>query len=572
MSWIAPVPVYSRAGCHPVPNGAMLLIPRTNFMRRKFRSAIATLTTLIVGGLCVALPGTASARIAVSAFTVPPTLDKPSPSKSVSLVEPAIEPAPDGSNSEWFLVNAQWQDLLSVTPTGTMGHVGTGFSTDSGPPDTYASVDADGFDWILDNSQGSPEQALYAAGAPGSPHAGVTRVASFNGYSEDITLGSDGDLYIADNAGNIIQCAIKTAPSAICVPAPISGPFDGGAYSIGSGGNAIWFTDAAGNLNAYSGGVFSGPYWSGASIDPGTIVTAGNGNVYVAAGSSAGGDNTEILTFGPGDASSVQVASSGFQNLVSMTIGPDGNIWFLDAGGDNGAGVIGKVNITNHVVSELPLPHGYMLPSTGARISPGPNVPGPGSTGEVFFTAAAAGSPLGTAAIGEVSGIPMPVIPGHLAFKPAVAVSKQHIAALTLTCTGATNAECAGKMTLSVKAKVKVQQRVRAARKGVKAKFRTVTNTKNIKLASLSYDIPGGKTQHPSVLLSDAAYKLLEQVSGHEWTATVSKVPSVGTVTGNALSMTGPVPSSLKNATTKTRGAPAKTSGGAAARKTTTQK
>jgi hypothetical protein len=565
----------------------MLLIPRTKFMRRKFRSTIAALTALIVSGLCIALPGTASARVAVSAFPVPPTLDQPSPSSDTSQLEPAIEPAPDGSNSEWFVVNAQWQDLLSITPTGTMGHVGTGFATDAGPPDTYASVDADGFDWILDNSQGSPEQALYAAGPPHSPHAGVTRVASFNGYSEDMTLGSDGELYIADNAGNIIKCAITKAPSAVCVRAPISGPFDGGAYSIGSAGNAIWFTDAAGNLNGYSGRAFSGPYWSGASIDPGTMVTAGNGNVYVAAGSPVGGDNTEILTFNPSAASGVQVASSGFQNLVSMTIGPNGNIWFLDAGGDDGAGVVGQVNITNNVVSQLPLPDGYALPSTGARISTGPKVPGPGGTGEVFFTATAAGSRLGTAAIGEVTGIPMAVLPGHLAFKPAVTVSKQHIAALTLTCTGATNAECAGEMTLSVKAKVNVQQQVLVARKGVKAKFRTVAKTKSIKLATLTYDIPGGKTQHPSVLLSDDAYKLLEQVTGHKWTATVSKVPTMGTVTGNALAMTGPVPSTLRNTTTKTGGASAKSRGtaarktsgtaakqsrGTAARKATTQK
>ena len=122
-----------------------MLIPRTKFMRRKFRSTIAALTALIVSGLCIALPGTASAQIAVSAFPVPPTLDQPSPNTDVSQAEPAIEPAPDGSNVEWFLVNAQWQDLLSMTPTGTMAHVGTGFATDVGPPDAYASVDADGF-------------------------------------------------------------------------------------------------------------------------------------------------------------------------------------------------------------------------------------------------------------------------------------------------------------------------------------------------------------------------------------------------------------------------------------------
>ena len=166
------------------------MIPRTKFIRRKFRSAAATLAALTVGGLCIALPGTAAAAITVSAFPVPPTLDQPSPHTGISLVEPAIEPAPNGSNAEWFLVNAQWQDLLSVTPVGAMTAVGTGFANDAGAPDAYASVDARGFDWILDNYQGSPEQRLYAVGATGSPHPGVTTVASFNGYSEDMTLGS----------------------------------------------------------------------------------------------------------------------------------------------------------------------------------------------------------------------------------------------------------------------------------------------------------------------------------------------------------------------------------------------
>ena len=278
---------------------------------------------------------------------MPATLDKPSPNTKVSQLEPAIEPAPDGSNAEWFLVNAQWQDLLSLTPAGTMTAVGTGFATDAGAPDAYASVDADGYDWILDNYQGSPEQALYAVGAPGTARAGVTKVATFDGYSEDMTLGSDGTLYIGDNSGNIIQCRITAAPAAECNPAPITGAFDGGAYAMGSGGGAVWFTDAAGNFGSYTSGVFAGPYWTGGSVDAGTMVTASNGYVYVAAGAQAiGGANNEILVFSPGDPYDIRVAASGFQDLESLAVGPDGNIWFLDGGADDGAGAVGAVNIT----------------------------------------------------------------------------------------------------------------------------------------------------------------------------------------------------------------------------------
>jgi hypothetical protein len=554
----------------------MPLITRTTFIRRKFRSTAAAGAALAVTWLGIALPGTALARITVSGFRVPPTLDQPSPNTSVSELEPAIEPAPDGSDAEWFVVNAQWQDLLSVTPSGSMTSVGTGFANDLGAPDTYASVDADGFDWVLDNYQGSPEQALYAVAPKGTPRAGVNQVASFNGYSEDITLGSDGALYIADNSGDMIRCYITAAPSADCVPAPITAPFDGGAYSVGSGGSDIWFTDAAGELDSYSDGVFGGPYWTGASIDPGTMVSAPNGYVYVAAGApSVGGDNTEILSFSPYEPSAVKVAATGFANLSSMTLGPDGNIWFLDSGASGSAGVVGSLNITSGAVTELALPHGYWLPASGLRISSGPDMPGPGGTGEVFFTASTSHTSRGAAAIGEVSGIPMPVVPGALAFKSTITVSKQRVGTLTLTCTGATNAECAGKMTLSVRAKVQVRQQLRAARKGVKAKFRTVTRTKSLKLGRVAYDIPGGAKLHPSITLTVAAYKLLEQASGHMWTAIVTNTPTRGTLKGKALAMTGPASSRLETTTTATRragGSRTTKTGGSAVRTTAKQK
>ena len=87
------------------------------------------------------------------------------PSGGNTLLEPAIEPAPDGSNAEWFVVSGQSQDLLSITPTGQQTRVASGLPADSGYPDNYASVDADGYDWVLDNDQGQPENVLYAVGA-----------------------------------------------------------------------------------------------------------------------------------------------------------------------------------------------------------------------------------------------------------------------------------------------------------------------------------------------------------------------------------------------------------------------
>ena len=142
-----------------------------------------------------------------------------------------------------------------------------------------------------------------------------------------------------------------------------------------------------------------------------------------------------------------------------MTIGPDGNVWFLDAGGN---GSVDELNVSTGAVTRYALPVGLWLPPSGWRIAAGPNVASASGTGELFFTGTTANNGQGNAEIGEVSGIPFPVAPGSLAFKTAVTVSKQHVAVLTLICAGESNADCDGKIRLSVKAKVKVQ--VEAAR------------------------------------------------------------------------------------------------------------
>jgi streptogramin lyase len=513
----------------------MHLIYGTGQIHRKLRSAAAVLT--IAAAWCLALPGIASATVSVSGIQASTALDG-IPSGGNTLLEPAIAPAPDGSNAEWFVVSGQNQDLLSITPTGQQSRVGRGLPTDSGYPDNYASVDADGYDWVLDNDQGQPENVLYAVGAANSPSPGLNPVAGLNGYAEDMTLGPDGALYISDNAGGVIRCGITTTPTASCAEAAITAPFDGGAYAIGNSGASVWFTDAAGELGSYaSPNTFAGPFATLGNIDPGTIVAAGNGLVYVAGGAaSAGGANTQILAFNSaGEYKST--AASGLGNVVSMTVGPDGNLWFLDAAGN---GSVGELNISSGAVSQYSLPVGLWLPPSGWRIAPGPSVASASGTGEVYFTGTTNNAGHGNAELGVVSGIRFPVAPGSLAFKPAVAVSRQHVAVLTLMCAGEGNAECAGRINLRVKAKVKVH--VRAARTGGDALYRTITRVQGLSLGRLSYSVRGGRTKHVSVRLSNAAYNLLENVAGHRWTATVTSSVTLGTVTGTVLRMTGPTP------------------------------
>ncbi len=155
------------------------------------------------------------------------------------------------------------QSLISISPTGKQSSVASGLASDAGTPVNYASVDADGYDWILDNDQG-PGNVLYAVGAADSPSPGLNPVARFGDYGQDITLGPDGALYIADNDG-VIRCRITPAPSASCATAAIPPPFytGTGAFAIDGGGNAVWFTDGMGEIGAESSTGFSGPYPSG---------------------------------------------------------------------------------------------------------------------------------------------------------------------------------------------------------------------------------------------------------------------------------------------------------------------
>ena len=523
----------------------MHLIHRTNLTHSKLRSAVAAATVAVVAFAVsvMAGPGAASAQatpqITVSGFRV--TMDS-APVGTNSSVEPAITAAPDGSDAEWFVVNGRNQSLLSISPTGRQSTIASGLASDAGTPVTYASVVADGYDWILDNDQG-PGNVLYAVGASNSPSPGLNPVARFGDYGQDMTLGPDGSLYIADNDG-VIRCRITAAPSASCSTAPVPPPFYNGAgtFAIDGGGNAVWFTDGSGELGAYGSGGFSGPYPSSGALvgstDPGTIVTAPNGYVYMASGAASGssGSNTRIVSFSPGDPEQVRTVASGLGNVVAMTVGPDGNVWFVD---DGGSGSVDRLDTTTNSVTSYALPGGYWLPTSGWRIATGPSVPNADGTGEVFFSATTAPNGQGNAAIGEVSGIPFPVTPGALAFKDSVNVSKKRVAVLTFTCSGQTNAGCAGKIALSVKAKLRV--RVRAAR-GARTGSRTTTQVARLLLANIPYTMRGGQSRRSTVRLTSAAYRLLEQVVGHRFNATVTGATTLGTVSGTQLTLTGPTP------------------------------
>ena len=504
------------------------------------RACAAALVVALLPALT--LPAAAQARPAVNIYPVPPALDPPL-SGGATAVEPAIVPAPDGADAEWFVVSGRSQAVVSIAPGGKQVLVARGLAAGVGIPSAYASVDAEGYDWILDNDQG-PGNVLYAVGAADSPNPGINQVARFGDYGQAMALGPDGALYVADNQG-VIRCRITGAPSAACSTAAVPPPFytGAGAFAIGAGAGAVWFTDGLGEIGAYTSAGFSGPYPAAGvadgSIDPGTIVAAANGQVYVAGGGGGGGGgaNGEILTFNPAGPGAVQVVASGLGNVVAMSLGPDGNIWFLD---DSGSGYVGELNLSSGAVVRYALPSGATLPASGWQIADGPAVPNAGGTGEVFFTASTTGSDgQPAAAIGEVSGIAFPVVPGALAFKSAISVSRRHVAVLTLICSGQSNSVCQGRLRLTARS-VAVRSAAAQAGRRLRPVLNRPVTTGPVTVGQVSYDVRGGRSVRAVLRLSNRAYRLLESAAGHRFTAVVTGAPKVGTVSGRMLALTGP--------------------------------
>jgi streptogramin lyase len=521
----------------------MAVLKRTDGVRLKLRSAaIRLIGAAVLSGLCaLGAPAAAQAKVAVTGYAVSSAVAPAAPGVG-SFSEPALVPAPNGSDAEWLVVSGRNQQVVSITPTGQQQTIASGMATGVNGPLLYASVAADGYDWILDNDQG-PGNVLYAVGAPDSQSPGLNPVARLGDYGQDLTLGPDGALYAADNTG-LIRCQISAAPAASCSTTPLPLPFytGAGAFALGAGGGQVWFTDGLGELGSYGPAGFGGPYpaagVAAASTDPGTIVTAGNGMLYAAASSSPGsGVNDELVELDPQAPDGLRVAASDLGNVVAMTVGPDGNVWFLDAGD---GGLVGELNVATGDVFRFALPAGFALPASGWRIAPGPSVPGPTGDGEVFFTATTSNGGEPQAAVGEVTGIPFPLSAGALAFASKVTVSRRHVAVLTFACSGPSTAACEGRLTLSARARL-VPVRARG-RLGHGAAGRLRVRVRRLVLGRFGYDLRGGRSLRATVRLSPFAYQALEQLASHRLDATVAGSPRLGTLSGHTIVLEAAAP------------------------------
>jgi hypothetical protein len=501
-------------------------------LKSPFGAAVASTLAVLAGiGAAAALPASASSAESIKVQVFPAT-----GAVSGALPTGAIAAAPSGADEFFMLTKGSGSEdsVWQVTAGGMVTDLGpVGIGKPVGMVETHGS------DWMVTQVPDSTHPpGVFQIDSTGTAES-FTALGT-NGDVRDLTIGSDGDLYVSDNSGNVWQDEASSTPSPKAF-ADGATAFD----AIGSVGGKIWLTDDNGNLYSMTlTGSFAGPFATGAASQYSHTLTAGaDGNLYAVDGGLTdplGG--TEILQVNPssGSVTGTFTASTG-ATITSVTTGSDGNVWFTD---DNPTGnEIGELNPGTGQVQEYAVPSGFKLPA-GNSIA---IEPGPGNT--LWFAAeTSAGAP----AIGEVSGLVPPTTttttssttssstttssttttsttgktpptgPGTLKVSTKANVSSNGIAALSVDCKGATGATCSGKLSLTYTAKTK----------GHKAK-------KTVGFGSARYRLIAVKITNLSIKLSGSGKSDLASAKGHKLKVTATIKPSNGKSSTSSVTLIG---------------------------------
>jgi fibronectin-binding autotransporter adhesin len=140
-------------------------------------------------------------------------------------------------------------------------------------------------------------------------------------------------------------------------------------------------------------------------------------------------------------------------------------------------------------------------------------------------------SPL-TATTGGGSGTPGA---GTITIGSGAKVASDGRAGVTLRCTGAKGATCAGKLTLTVRVRTRVSRRVKGHR-------RTVTQLTTVQIGSTAYTLTAGQSKTLSVKLSAAGVRLLDASGNRRLAVKASATAKTGSSVTRAVTLTGPPP------------------------------
>jgi streptogramin lyase len=220
----------------------------------------------------------------------------------------------------------------------------------------------------------------------------------FNGLHE-ITKGSDGNLWSTDYAGQAIW-RITTAGASTRFPVPTGSPY---GITAGPDGN-LWFTELFANQ--------IGRITTAGVITEFPIPTSGSGPFGITAGPDGNlwfttfVNNVDrittagVITEFPIPTTGSTLCTSGFPLGTcpeGITAGPDGNLWFVEAGGNN----VGRITPAG-VITEFPIP---TVGSSPGGITAGPD-------GSLWFTEEA-GNKIGKITLASGSGAALTVFPNR---------------------------------------------------------------------------------------------------------------------------------------------------------------
>jgi streptogramin lyase len=225
----------------------------------------------------------------------------------------------------------------AATPTGEITVEATGgdtpgFSEGAGP--SAITVGPDGLIWFLERA----EIAVARRNSDGSIDEFDWPIGT--GSMSDIVAGPDDNLWFVDfnPPGRIGRATVDGVVTEVATGGVTAGFTAGNVQSIVAGpdGN-LWITRpfvANGVLRITPGGVVT-EFAAPVGIQPRGIVVAEDGNMYVTSDDAAG-TILRVTTAGVVTTVATGGVTPGFtagRFPSDITLGPDGNLWFLIAGG-----------------------------------------------------------------------------------------------------------------------------------------------------------------------------------------------------------------------------------------------
>jgi hypothetical protein len=129
-----------------------------------------------------------------------------------------------------------------------------------------------------------------------------------------------------------------------------------------------------------------------------------------------------------------------------------------------------------------------------------------------------------------------PSRPGSITIGPAAKVAGSGVAGVTLTCSGAKGATCAGTLKLTVLVRTRVTRKVKGHR-------RTITQLTAVKIGSAAYELLAGHSETLRIKLSPSGVRRLDAASGRRLAAKATATASAGgRMVTRAVTLSGPHP------------------------------